>query len=980
MEEGNCLKIAGPFAGLPKSEEDETEDVSDAVQALGGWTARDHILCFLSNDAEVSEASLTISPAKPGAWPIQGSIGEFGFGEKVLVDLRPRIQTSAVWPLQASVPSLGIPFRGQAARLIALRTIVENEMSELPVVTSHSRFGWPIDVQLLNETMGTCQPENIPGAKRMACRLRDGAVGEVQLVVICGLCSSGRAALHVGSGREFTQTALPWIGLSAPVPKQARQWVVTVMDDKERFEFVVAIARGDAQVTWQESTSQRHARLCGWVLAQVTLVAIAATVLACAAAVTGRPAAPLAAAPGLSAGAMALPFLALLAGRQDAPSLLQSGFGPLGIFCASPGAVILGAVVVVAFVIIAHCAAVAQFLAANGPGAAEHMPHGLSFGGWELRSLPYLALPVSAAATTIVKTAWDEGFRFFNVLYGLFGGLVLLFLLVAAWKVRRQLREWFVELRVICLQHPKSGQLQYVDRVCDQLLALPFVPGETRLLGSWSASPGFRFSPTVASIFSVEHTGAAKTRGADAWDRTWSTGPWTDFMARQPSSPQLQKSTSSNSLRHRGISLESGADLLGQTRGTSRKYQAEAAASLLMGAHPIVVRTQFVYAESNNDVSIAGVTGLSWLDAVVPAHTLASIEDCVAHIQLRVQACQLAGPLTSGVLAACFDQCDRTPWRWHQDLMAKVILGSLVSLAPVATAQRMEQAVWLLAVLVVAAWVPWTVPHVHLLDNLSAAAAAVALPLGSGFYFCGHQLLDVDYMLVYATLAAGFFPMILVLAASVLTLSTAFAPRCSEETRDQALQSVVAGWGEISSSRIGSANFGYVNLQEEDDSPGGSSVRIAPSETASVHSADIVLLPPQSTGAEEVKRPKLPCEVRSPIQQTHLWMKGPIAVSSTLGERRPRLGIPAELLLGSPECGAMGLPTACPLATVLTPTSGILLYADKDLNGGIPWQEALQRFLADQPSLLKEAMKALRGLEEKDFEESSCLVSLEILQ
>ncbi|OLQ11841.1 hypothetical protein AK812_SmicGene4280 [Symbiodinium microadriaticum] len=83
----------------------------------------------------------------------------------------------------------------------------------------------------------------------------------------------------------------------------------------------------------------------------------------------------------------------------------------------------------------------------------------------------------------------------------------------------------------------------------------------------------------------------------------------------------------------------------------------------------------------------------------------------------------------------------------------------------------------------------------------------------------------------------------------------------------------------------------------------------------------------------------------------------------------------------------MGLPTACPLATVLTPTSGILLYADKehsftlgDLNGGIPWQEALQEFLAHQPSLLKvwplitavvqEAMKALRGLEEKDFEDS----------
>ncbi|OLQ11826.1 hypothetical protein AK812_SmicGene4292 [Symbiodinium microadriaticum] len=98
MEEGNCLKIAGPFSGLPKSEEeDETGDVSDAADPSGAFR------------------------------PLRGSIGEFGFGEKVLVDLRPRVQTSAVWPLQASVPSLGIPFRGQAARLVALRTIVENE-------------------------------------------------------------------------------------------------------------------------------------------------------------------------------------------------------------------------------------------------------------------------------------------------------------------------------------------------------------------------------------------------------------------------------------------------------------------------------------------------------------------------------------------------------------------------------------------------------------------------------------------------------------------------------------------------------------------------------------------------------------------------------------------------------------------------------------------------------------------------------------
>ena len=74
----------------------------------------------------------------------EGQEGDFGFGREVSVDLRPRITTSALWPLQARTPSLGVAFRGRAATAVALRTTVGKATKELPLVSVRFRQQWAI--------------------------------------------------------------------------------------------------------------------------------------------------------------------------------------------------------------------------------------------------------------------------------------------------------------------------------------------------------------------------------------------------------------------------------------------------------------------------------------------------------------------------------------------------------------------------------------------------------------------------------------------------------------------------------------------------------------------------------------------------------------------------------------------------------------------------------------------------------------------
>eukprot|EP00913_Durusdinium_trenchii_P023761 g22316.t1 len=286
------------------------------AQGLGAWT-KEQILCL--QDADVPEASFTISP-----WPkrSEAEAGEFGFGPEVGVNLRPKIETSAVWPLQAQTPTLGIPFRSQAARLLALQaTLSHQTVVELPLVAARFRKSWAIDVRDVNRSV-SCEPEGQVGVWRIACRFARDA--PVQLVVFCGPCARSSARMEIVQGKKRQETDAPWIGLTAEGPLQ---WVITVretVDDREPGwtqtekvqDFVIAAVMGDEEVRWAESGVQRNVRIFGMLLAQATLLTAVAL---------GFVSAPQTW-PGLSSASLVLPYLALLAVREDAPVLLQSGF------------------------------------------------------------------------------------------------------------------------------------------------------------------------------------------------------------------------------------------------------------------------------------------------------------------------------------------------------------------------------------------------------------------------------------------------------------------------------------------------------------------------------------------------------------------------------------------------------------------------------------------------------------------------------
>ncbi|CAJ1390937.1 unnamed protein product [Effrenium voratum] len=935
MPGGYCWRLPGPAA---EEKTGEAAGADPAALQLGAWGAQEHLLCM--SDA-TDEAVVTVSPELPATDP-----GDFGFGEGVAVGLRPRVQTSALWPLQAKTPSLGVPFRGEAARLVAIQASVNAQMMmEFPLVAVQFRR-WPIDVAPVNPTAGSCRPEAVPGANRMACRLANAKA--LELVVFCRPCAQHSATMQI-LGKTLRSTDAPWLGLTAH-GKETQQWEVTVrqyIDGQEEVQdFVIAAVLGESDVEWRESGAQRRIRLLGNGLMQATLVAaVAGLVLLRGGFGSGGSSGPTALVPGLAATALSVPYLALLS-QASAPSLLQSAFGSQ-IFSLRPAVALAQAMLALLAVLALHGYAATRFLQANGPGAAEVMPHGLSFGAWELRAVTYLAVPVSAAAAKMAAFCHPSA-SFLELVVGLLGCLIMLGLLALPWQTMRKLRELFQESKVICLQHPDTGHLQYVDRVCDQLHAVPFKP-KSRLLGSWSESSSWQYSPPVATVRDLEYRGTCKERAGDPWDRTWSLGPWCEESSNHVRTPI------SEGMRLRTTSLDSTFSIE-QPLMQSGKWKPAPSQSSLLGSHPVTVTTRFAF---SGRFGVAGVAGLPWLDVAVPADALKQIEQCMANIRLRVQASQLAGPITCGRFSACFEATHRKPWWWAYDVLLKVAAGCTVALAPELTAQRpVLQVSWLLAMLAMATWVACVLPHVHFVENLAAACGAFAAPLGTAFYLFGHQVQDPQTAQVAAAgvLLFAYLPALLALAASLCLL------RCSSD-RAEALDQV-PGWGELSGARIG-APSGYLPLLCEDDSPPRG--KVAPSETAAaqaeLHLADGVLLSIDPTKACRVN---LPCEVKSPLSPVHLWMKGAVAVSSSLSDRAVKLALPLALLRGD-------APDAAPLAALLTPESGLLLYRDQELNGGLKWQEALQRFLGDQPALLREARKHLS-------EEGEHLMTLEILE
>eukprot|EP00931_Biecheleriopsis_adriatica_P026434 TRINITY_DN16091_c0_g1_i1.p1 TRINITY_DN16091_c0_g1~~TRINITY_DN16091_c0_g1_i1.p1 ORF type:complete len:1067 (+),score=221.93 TRINITY_DN16091_c0_g1_i1:79-3279(+) len=998
LAHGLCRSVAGPF--------DENPSAPGRAGDLHLWSVHQtHFLCMPSSWLGLggkAEAQLIAAPSPR----LGGDGGQFGFGPGVAVNLQPEITTDATWPLQAGIPSLPVKIdKDQAARQMAFSVTQDDEVvTTLPVVVARTRWhDWPVDVQLVDPSLGSCYRQTTEGTSRFVCRLWNGD-SAAQIVVFCGACFQSHLSSLLLQGMdghaEGHTTSRPWLGLSTGRLDEgsSRQWVLTLQRRKEEAEqFEIAAVVGAGEVPWRVAPgAEGNLGASGTVLAQALLpLTIVLCIVAWTLARRGRPAAPAAAVPALSAAAAVLQYLALLSARKDAPGPFHAAFKPLALFVpAEPKMAVCQGVGLLLAISVVHAYVVLQHLRANGDGAAERMPHHLSFGSWQLRWLSFLALPLSYGSTSLLMAAWQGSLH--DIVFALLGATVLVTLLALAWGVLWQLGQWFQDSHVICVQQ-KDGSLQFLDRVCDQISSMPLPHGTSRLLGSWCESPSWNFAPIVASIVEVEHRGLPKERGVNSgsWDRVWpANGPWIPVGT---AGRELSISSQSGLLenmdnRSRAESFcsdatgASGAPLIAASRSLSSLqglYQ-----SPLLGAHPVPVTTRFAYASSGKGCCFAGVAGLPWIDTAVPADTLQSLEEQLGgQVALKAKATQLVGPLTGGRLAACFDSGDRRPWRWPYDLLLKVALGVMVATAPSATApcewqaptslgqlaetcvlratsERFDAVILQCTLFVLAVFVFCTLPHVHAVDNLGAAAAAVAVVLGTGLYFRGHELPDSAEHVTIALLGFAYVPIFLALLAAFTSSWRALAWRGSRDDADEVLASIAPGWGEASGTRS-SAYQGLGSVSEDEDS-----TRVRPQPDSAVRSAasaDAVLLPPSEVEVMENRgkglRPKLPCEVRVAVAQTRVWAQGSSAVSAagpSAESGRPQLALPMSLLFPGVDGDRTGPADVLPLATLLTPEDGVVLYASKENNGNLEWPEALQRFFGDEmPLLSREAEKVL---------------------
>ncbi|CAE8710566.1 unnamed protein product, partial [Polarella glacialis] len=720
-----------------------------------------------------------------------------------------------------------------------------------------------------------------------------------------------------------------------------------------------------------------------------------------------RPAATVAALPALSAAALSLQYLALLSAQEGVPHMLPSVFGSLAWLApSSQGAALAQAFLFMVLLAAFHALAVLRHLRDNGNGSADALPHSLSFGSWELRGLSFVALPMSAAAASLVISGWRSGLSLYGFLLMAFGAAQLGALLAVGFGILHQLQQWFDEALVICIEQPFTGHLKYMDRVCDQLCAIPVQGGgHSRLLADWTRSAGWQFSPAVATIHEIEHRGPVRDRRRGGhWAALWpSDGPWVgkrdlaSFAEFAGSSSAVVRENSKGSLRSRsGVQLKSRdrGDSMDQGLITPRSKEPSWPQSAVLTAHPVRAATKFAYAAGGSVGRIAGVAGVSWLDAAVPAAELRRLEAQLGgEVELRAQVSQLAGPLTSGRFSACFDMGDRRPWRWPFDLILRVALGALVVWVPALGPSASHWSSWsslrpvfhfvvigALAVLVIA--VLSARPHVHMLDNLAATTSVASILLGT-LLFMEPMAMEAEMPGVSPDVAilvvVSFIPACLALAAAVLAASYALSWRRDETSDEKVMAHAVPGWSEAAvaqPSRFGASGGAPYSLAAdgEDESPSSSRPLWSEPNTAVSTSSAVraVLLPAARhlgwDSGQAAKRVKLLAQVCQPVSHLRVWTKGPSAVSSPGPEElgsSPEVAMPAGILFALKGLQRqLDLCGECPMAAVLTPVDGLLLFADPGFNGGVAWHEALRRFLGDEhPALTREAERVLRDHE-----------------
>lgn len=985
LTEGDCSRTEGPF--------DHQPPVSRKAQALGLWSKQQmHIVCFMLNYDD-HEGFKFITSRFAAVHDMEES-GEFGFGEDIEVILRPEIETRAVWPLHEGVKSLGVHMQqGSTLRVLAVRTSNSGKVADMPVVVAQLPANWPLAVHFANSSMGKCTAD--PGASRIICNAEPDVAGSsAELLALCRTCAEqpDQAELQVSEvqghpdvkkldGATATTISKGLGGWVTEVPSEGmwRRWRLTLQAGRpanvtkitgrrleavtESFEVILVSGDSDLLAEHIAESELRFLLGAGSGLAQVAMVSLVLLAITIVfATILGLPTRLLAAVPAASASGLVLPFLALAGGLEGSPEALRIFAKNLSFMAPtdSPGFVLLAALLGILAVLFLHGYSVCWFIMLNGRGSAGELPHNLKFGAWELWPLTFLAFPLSAAATQIIVDLWlvqQDEFIWFpstpsKIVGSVPGALIILALSLLVFFVQRQVSIAIDTGRVVCTVMPPPDAIEdeesyghpvFVDRICDQLSAMPTGLQRSNLLGDWPAGPSWRFSPSITSIHPMEHLGMSLVKPSLLEPcGEWDSGPWQKLKAppegegdededHDPMKQAIKQLPIRNSkivedAMYRSIS-EAEMNAKGQGRpddfmsmpGRSVATIALGSHSVVLAEHPVRVKTKFAYQAGRISINaVAGVRCLPWMDCVVPAKALCAIESLLGSVSLRTSAAQLVGPYTGGRLGACFHWGVRWPWQWSTDMALKVVLGIWVALSPHLSDFRKT---WVIIVQVVALVVAvgccilsiLVRPYVHTFDNIATVLARIAVVLGMIIRMGGHFMPSVTPALVTAAAAIASVP-----------LGVVFAAGCALAT-----QVTLNARGQKGERGLAAATDQALAGQLSKDSDG------------SLHMLDVVI-------QDAHPGPSLPAWVHAPIVHYRLQPQaGRRGVCNQLpSDGKPWLAVAPSLLF--PTVNARGsISRTAPIAALVEPPDeGRLVFAEADKNGGDSWREVARQFFS----------------------------------
>mmetsp|Transcript_102328 Transcript_102328/g.257798 ORF Transcript_102328/g.257798 Transcript_102328/m.257798 type:complete len:889 (-) Transcript_102328:95-2761(-) len=625
-------------------------------------------------------------------------------------------------------------------------------------------------------------------------------------------------------------------------------------------------------------------------------------------------------------------------------------------------------------------------------------PHGLLPGAWELRVGSLLAFPLAASATRVLSgdSSWP-------VLGSAIAAVVLFLLAHHILLALKFVTEVISDGRVVCATLPASagGGEVFVDRVCNQLRALPVSPPRPgfcpKLVSEWLTSPGWCVAPEVAVIHEVEHCGANVSGDGDLEPGMGTLMQWCgggeEDDRRDGHGGDLEDELQGRPLLRGGsldredttasvASLEEDAEnghvpgSLGGSpghRSYSARYWRPSAVNL---AHPVRVSTASAFEIRARDL-VAGVACIPWLDCAVPAGVLRRIEEVLGEAVVQAHPGQLSGPLSGGRFSACFDWGTRWPWRWPSEVALKVSLG-IWAAAPLDAAPGFIA--FLLHVLMLGFVCAFLYnmlhlrPYVHRIDNAAIAAASLTTAIIVVLRALGDLLPLFSFALAAVAAIASVVPISAVLLAAMGLASATLDRLEVQGFQDRFLPRTISGWGHGLTGRVGSgaatseAAASLPSIGSGCSAGGATGVE----RVADGHSVEVIL-----PGQRKAFAIVLPAITRPRI--VHAQFLPPVAGRAGDPEvvpppcvapgERARLPVPPSVLfsssdhvVGSSGSGGTGLGqdsdfrATAPLVALLAPgRPGRLVYSEaKHNDGGGDWREAICGFFGPNGSLLAE--------------------------